>query len=749
MGNAPVTPTTFHLPTTAADFVFWIGLVLTIVLWSLRIKAALVISILLTTVIALIAGVATIPADLVLTPSFTTLGHVDPFEIFSVPGISLLAAILIIFSIMLTDFFDTMGTVTGVAAEAGLANEDGSVPGVGRILLVDSLAAAVGGLAGVSSNTTYIESAAGVAEGGRTGFTSIVTGVLFLLAILLAPIAGIIPGVATAPALVLVGYLMFTQVKGIDVTELEDGIPALLTMILMPLTYDITVGIGAGFVSWVLIKVVKGKASEVHPLMWVVVGACSSCSSSRTGSSPSASRRRRRPPETRPGATSRPAVRPMRGRPPVGRFRATIHPMFHRTELPDGPRVISARLPGSRSVSIAAYVLAGSRLETPAEAGVAHFMEHLTFKGTAGYPSSRAISEAVEGVGGSANAATDRESTVYWARVPRREAETAMRVLGELVVRPRLDEEDIDQERTVIVEEIRSYLDDPSEYAQMLIQQAMFGEGTLGREICGDEAGHPVAAERGDPRLLARDVPPVEHGGGGRRRPRARRGGLAGVGGVRPGQRHDPGVRARAGAPRRPAGPHRPPRHVAGAALDRRPGAPPRPPRRVEPRGPQRGAGRRDVVPAVPRACARRRASPTTSRRGSWSTRTPARSRCPRASTRARSRRRSTRSSLELTRLADEEVPVGELAKAKAYLSGGLELRMDDTRHLASWIGGQEALHDRVYTLDDALAAVEAVRPEEIRRLAGELFHDEALRMAVVAPAKHLRGLDAHLRLSR
>ncbi len=213
---------------------------------------------------------ATIPADLVLTPSFTTLGQVDPFEIFSVPGISLLAAILIIFSIMLTDFFDTMGTVTGVAAEAGLANEDGSVPGVGRILLVDSLAAAVGGLAGVSSNTTYIESAAGVAEGGRTGFTSIVTGVLFLLAILLAPIAGIIPGVATAPALVLVGYLMFTQVKGIDVTELEDGIPALLTMILMPLTYDITVGIGAGFVSWVLIKVVKGKASEVHPLMWLV-----------------------------------------------------------------------------------------------------------------------------------------------------------------------------------------------------------------------------------------------------------------------------------------------------------------------------------------------------------------------------------------------------------------------------------------------------------------------------------------------
>ena len=114
-----------------------------------------------------------------------------------------------------------------------------------------ALAAAVGGLAGVSSNTTYIESAAGVAEGAKTGFASVVTGVLFLLAILLAPLAGIIPGVATAPALVLVGYLMFTQVKDINVGDVEDGLPALLTMILMPLTYDITVGIGAGFISWV------------------------------------------------------------------------------------------------------------------------------------------------------------------------------------------------------------------------------------------------------------------------------------------------------------------------------------------------------------------------------------------------------------------------------------------------------------------------------------------------------------------
>ena len=171
---------------------------------------------------------------------------------------------------MLTDFFDTMGTVTGVAAEAGLAREDGSVPGVGRVLLVDSLAAVAGGAAGVSSNTTYIESAAGVADGAKTGFASVVTGILFLLAVFLAPLAGIIPSVATAPALVIVGYLMFTQVRDIRVDEIEDGMPALLTMILMPLTYDITVGIGAGFISWVVIKVVRGKMGEVHPLMWVV-----------------------------------------------------------------------------------------------------------------------------------------------------------------------------------------------------------------------------------------------------------------------------------------------------------------------------------------------------------------------------------------------------------------------------------------------------------------------------------------------
>lgn len=277
-GGCVGTLVTVSFPTTPAQFVFLIGLLITFALWALKIRAALVISILATTLIGLIpaalglTAVTTLPDAKAFSfaPSFSTIGQ---FDLGNVWSLAPMVAVLTIFTIMLTDFFDTMGTVTGIAAEAGLANPDGSVPGVGRILIVDSVAAIAGGLAGTSSNTTYIESAAGVAEGGRTGFASVVTGVLFLFAIFLSPIAGIVPSAATAPALVLVGYLMFTLVKDINVGDLEDGLPALLTMILMPLTYDITVGIGAGFISWVMLKIVHGKAREVHILVWLVAAA--------------------------------------------------------------------------------------------------------------------------------------------------------------------------------------------------------------------------------------------------------------------------------------------------------------------------------------------------------------------------------------------------------------------------------------------------------------------------------------------
>jgi predicted Zn-dependent peptidase len=422
--------------------------------------------------------------------------------------------------------------------------------------------------------------------------------------------------------------------------------------------------------------------------------------------------------------------------------------MFQRTQLPDGPRVISARLPGSRSVSIAAYVLAGARQETPGVAGVAHFMEHITFKGTERYPSSRAISEAIEGVGGSANAATDRESTVYWVRVPRRRVATAMGVIGELIVRPRLAEADIDQERTVIVEEIRSYLDDPSEYVQTLMGLALFGDGSLGREICGDEAGI-----RALPSAAIRDF------WGARYRPGNTVVAVAGD------LDHDEAVGLVAEAFGTGVG-----------ALTGFEAAP------ALPAGPRLLTGRRDTtqaqlaigLPALPRD------HPDT-----WALTVlngvlgdGMSSRLFLGVREEKGLAYDVSSGLveyadagaleisagvdpvqlpaaieailaEVTRIATEPVPDDELAKVKAYLAGGLELRMDDTRHLASWVGGQEALHDRVLTLDEALVALEAVTADEILRVAAGIVRDEGLRMAVVAPARYLRGLERRLRLPR
>ena len=272
LGFCDGTLVTLAFPTTMGQLVFIIGLVITFALYALKVRAALIISIIVTTIIAILTGVQS--TSLVFpAPSFATLGLglQDPFQVFAKLGF--ISAVLTIFAIMLSDFFDTMGTVTGIAAEAGLAKEDGSVPGIGRVLFVDSVAAIAGGFGGVSSNTTYIESAAGVADGARTGFASVVTGLLFLAAVFLSPLAQIIPSQATAPALVLVGYLMFTLIKDVNVADVEDGLPALLTIILMPLTYDITVGIGAGFISWVLIKVLKGKFKEVHWRMYAITVA--------------------------------------------------------------------------------------------------------------------------------------------------------------------------------------------------------------------------------------------------------------------------------------------------------------------------------------------------------------------------------------------------------------------------------------------------------------------------------------------
>jgi AGZA family xanthine/uracil permease-like MFS transporter len=201
-------------------------------------------------------------------PDFGLLGRFSLFGAFDRVGV--VSAVLLVFTLMLADFFDTMGTMTAIGAEAGLLDAEGVPPNSRRILVVDSVAAAVGGAASVSSNTSYVESASGVGEGARTGLASVVTGVLFLLATALSPLVAVIPNEAAAPALVLVGFLMMQQVAHIEWQDLEIAIPAFLTIVLMPFTYSISVGIGAGFLAYVLIKVVRGRARLVHPLLWVV-----------------------------------------------------------------------------------------------------------------------------------------------------------------------------------------------------------------------------------------------------------------------------------------------------------------------------------------------------------------------------------------------------------------------------------------------------------------------------------------------
>ncbi len=275
--------------------VFIVGLLLVFVLYALGVKGAILISILATTVLAIIVekvadvgGTFLVDADgnVTVNPTGWNLNVPGwPDDFFGKPDLGLLGefsllgswenagvvtVVLLVFTLMLADFFDTMGTMTAIGAEAGLLDEEGKPPNTNRILIVDSIAAAAGGAAAVSSNTSYIESASGVAEGARTGLASVITGVLFLFAMFFAPLVGVIPNEAAVPALVLVGFLMMQQIKGIDWDDIEIALPAFLTIVLMPFTYSITVGIGAGFVTWVLLKIVKGKASQIHPLMWVV-----------------------------------------------------------------------------------------------------------------------------------------------------------------------------------------------------------------------------------------------------------------------------------------------------------------------------------------------------------------------------------------------------------------------------------------------------------------------------------------------
>lgn len=268
-------------------FTFCFGLLLTIVLVVRKVKGAILIGILATTVLAIVIeaiadvgaksadnplgwglNVPRIPDSVVASPDLGLLGQFNLFGSFEIIGV--VASLLAIFSLMLSDFFDTMGTAFGLATEAELLDEEGQIPHFESILVVDSLSAVAGGAASTSSNTAYIESASGIGEGARTGIASLVTGALFLVAMLFSPLVTIVPYEAATPALVVVGFLMMTQIRHIDFTDYSIGIPAFLTIALMPFTYSITNGIGAGFVTWVVIKVFTGRVREVNWLMWVV-----------------------------------------------------------------------------------------------------------------------------------------------------------------------------------------------------------------------------------------------------------------------------------------------------------------------------------------------------------------------------------------------------------------------------------------------------------------------------------------------
>jgi adenine/guanine/hypoxanthine permease len=284
--------------------VFCFGLVLVIALYVRKLKGAILIAIVTTTIVAMIVekiakvgpsfisptksnpkgwnlNVPTWPKDIANIPGVQDAKDVWHLAIFdnikglgdtlsSYDAAAYITVALLVFTLLLADFFDTMGTMTAIGAEAGLLDGEGIPPHAQQILVVDSIAAAAGGAASVSSNTSYIESASGVGEGARTGLASVVTGGLFLLATIFTPLVEIIPNEAATPALVLVGFLMMTQVKNIDWEDVEVALPAFLTIVLMPYTYNITVGIGAGFIAFVMLKVVLGKASQVHSLMWLI-----------------------------------------------------------------------------------------------------------------------------------------------------------------------------------------------------------------------------------------------------------------------------------------------------------------------------------------------------------------------------------------------------------------------------------------------------------------------------------------------
>jgi len=269
--------------------VFVAGLVLTAILVARRVRAAILIGVLASTVLAIvIEAIAKVGPSNGANPKGWSLGYPAlPSRVVGLPDLSLVGDVswgaftrlpvltvsLLVFTLLLANFFDAIGTMTGLGQQAGLLRPDGQLPRVGRALLVEGFGAVAGGAASSSSNTVYVESAAGIAEGARTGLANMVTGLLFLAGMFFTPLYEVVPIEAAAPALVVVGALMVRQVRDIDFTDFSVALPAFLTIVVMPFTYSIANGIGAGFISYVLLQTATGRGRQVDPLMWVVAVA--------------------------------------------------------------------------------------------------------------------------------------------------------------------------------------------------------------------------------------------------------------------------------------------------------------------------------------------------------------------------------------------------------------------------------------------------------------------------------------------
>ncbi|GAB3030717.1 NCS2 family permease [Parafrigoribacterium mesophilum] len=270
---------------TIPTVIFVLGLLIMGVLMARKVKGALLIGIVATTVLAIIAeaifklgpgfknpggwnlNVPALPEQIVSIPDLSLIGQ---FSFGAFGRIGVLAAVMLVFTLVFTNFFDAVGTLTGLTKEAGLADEKGNFPRLKSALIIEGIGAVAGGATSGSSNTIFIDSAAGVGEGARTGLASVVTGVLFLAAMFFTPLTQVVPLEVAGAALVVVGTLMVSQIKDIDWTDFSVGLPVFVTIVVMPLTYSIANGIGVGFISWVIVRSLAGKARRISPLMWIV-----------------------------------------------------------------------------------------------------------------------------------------------------------------------------------------------------------------------------------------------------------------------------------------------------------------------------------------------------------------------------------------------------------------------------------------------------------------------------------------------